>query len=923
MSHDFFRKFWVFASTFGADLGARFHQNCGLRVVSWLVAGWLCGLAALSARAQTGPAFQWAVTGGGADNETVAGVATDAAGNVYVVGTFTNTTTFGLFPLTSAGGTDIFLAKYASNGVMQWVRQFGGVSNEVAGGIIATPSGAFVAGSFEASSVFGGTNLTSAGGSDAFVLRADGQGNVLWAVAGGGSGEDRAVAVDYGTLGALLVVGEFNGVATFGGTDGGRTTAITSQGGQDIFALSLSITSGGFVNAIGVGGTGDETAAPMSQGTSFLFNGVFAGNFRGTINFNTNGTPAPMTSRGGQDGFVAVWDNNANRILTANQIGGPDDDQIQVMTVRLSEVLVAGRFGSSLTISTSPFLPPFSATNSSASGSDIFSANLTGGGLTPIRLSSAGGPGDDSVTGIASDIAGQVYTAGTFSGSITVNGITLVGAGQQDIFVTKHAGAAFSTVLWARTLGGPGNEGGVSLATDFFTGSAPLIIAGSYENRLALSPIVLNAVGGSDVYIASMQADPRIVTQPQSVAVPLGGQATFSVVAVGTGPLTYQWFFATPSGTFALAGQTNSTLIINNVTAADLGNYTVRVTGAFGPVGSLRATLSVSQDLSIVTQPQGRTVTRGSTVTLSVGAAGAGPFAYQWRKDGTNVLGAVASVLTLTNVQSLDAGIYDVVVTDGFSVVPSFGAALFVNSPPFITAGPVSQILPPGTNVTLSVVVEGSGPLSFQWRRNGLAVPGATSSTLTLSNLSAAAHAGAYSLIISNVFASVISDTALITVGIPPVVNAQPITHASPVGSSLLLSVGATGVAPLTYQWFHAGVPIPGAVASNLTLLNPQPVNSGIYHVQISDGTITVNSSNAFVRVFSPFTLATPRFTNNSSFSFSLGGDSGQYYRLEYSTNLTTWIPLATNLAIAGQAAFSDTTISNQPGRFYRVTLLP
>ena len=72
-----------------------------------------------------------------------------------------------------------------------------------------------------------------------------------------------------------------------------------------------------------------------------------------------------------------------------------------------------------------------------------------------------------------------------------------------------------------------------------------------------------------------------------------------------------------------------------------------------------------------------------------------------------------------------------------------------------------------------------------------------------------------------------------------------------------------------------------------------------------------------------PFTLAPPRFTNNSSFSFSLGGDSGQYYRLEFSTNLTTWLPLATNLAIAGEAAFSDTSISNQPGRFYRVILLP
>jgi hypothetical protein len=112
-------------------------------------------------------------------------------------------------------------------------------------------------------------------------------------------------------------------------------------------------------------------------------------------------------------------------------------------------------------------------------------------------------------------------------------------------------------------------------------------------------------------------------------------------------------------------------------------------------------------------------------------------------------------------------------------------------------------------------------------------------------------------------------------------------------------------------------------VGPTLTLTNPLAANSGNYHAQNSDGTNKINNSNVLVRVFTTFTLAPPRFTNNSSFSFSLGRDSGRYYLLQFSTHLTTWLPLATNLAIAGEAAFSDTSISNQLGRFYRVILLP
>jgi hypothetical protein len=732
----------------------------------------------------------------------------------------------------------------------------------------------------------------------------------------------------------LGVIGEFNGTAVFAGATAGRTNTLTSAGAQDVFGWALTEVTGSLVNAIGVGGVGDETSATASTTGGSGFSIPLAGGFTGTLTAGSNGPVAnTLTSSGGADGFLATWEPNANNVRAAVVIGGPDDDLVQAVSVSGSRITLAGRFGSSVTCfprqGLSFAFPPITLTNSSVSGSDVFWVSYNDFFTTvyPTFAQAFGGPGDDNASGVAVDAARLTYLTGTFTATMRVGGNTLTSLGQQDAFLTKlnTSGAP----VWARSLGGVGNDSAPGVTVFFSGGTAPVLVAGSYETSIALGGTALNAVGGSDVFVASIDADPRILMQPQSVAVPLGGTASFSVVAAGTGPFTYRWFHnipaigTNPPTTVTVVGETNAILVINNVTATNLGSYSVQVTGAFGFANSVSATLSFSESLGITTHPQSRTVTRGSTVTFTVGAAGAGPFSYQWRKGGTNILGAVSPVLTLTNAQSADAGIYDAVVSDGITTLSSFEAALFVNSPPLITSGPLSQILPPGSNVTLSVVVDGSAPLAFQWRRNGVPIPGATSQTLTLANLSAAAHAGGYSLIISNVFASVISDTAVITVGIPPVINTQPLGQATPIGADLLLSVGATGVAPLTYQWFHAGVAIPGAVGASLALTNSQSVNSGLYHVQVSDGTITVNSSNVLVRVFTPFTLATPRFTNNTSFSFSLGGDSGKYYRLEYSTNLTTWFPLATNLAIVGEASFSDTTISNQPGRFYRVTLLP
>src|SRR5437868_4419162 len=78
--------------------------------------------------------------------------------------------------------------------------------------------------------------------------------------------------------------------------------------------------------------------------------------------------------------------------------------------------------------------------------------------------------------------------------------------------------------------------------------------------------------------------------------------------------------------------------------------------------------------VSVTNQPQSQSVMTGTNVTLTVGVAGNSPFLYQWKKNGTNVVGATDAVLTLTNVTAADAGTYSVAATNTWDGVASSSA---------------------------------------------------------------------------------------------------------------------------------------------------------------------------------------------------------------------------------------------------------
>jgi len=165
----------------------------------------------------------------------------------------------------------------------------------------------------------------------------------------------------------------------------------------------------------------------------------------------------------------------------------------------------------------------------------------------------------------------------------------------------------------------------------------------------------------------------------------------------------------------------------------------------------------------IVTQPTNKTVLVGATATFSVSASGTQPLAYQWNFNGTNILGATNILLVLTNVQPVQAGTYIVQVSNVAGLTNSFNAILTVNTSPSITTQPTNMVVIRGSNATFNVIAAGSTPLIYQWNFNGTNVAAATNSSLTLTNVQLN-QAGNYAVSVTNLFGSILSSNATLTV---------------------------------------------------------------------------------------------------------------------------------------------------------------
>jgi hypothetical protein len=272
--------------------------------------------------------------------------------------------------------------------------------------------------------------------------------------------------------------------------------------------------------------------------------------------------------------------------------------------------------------------------------------------------------------------------ANTMSSSATAPVITAqpanatVTVGQPATFTVAAAGTAPLSYQWTKN--------GMSVGTNSATYTTAATT--SSDNGAKIQVTVSNSKGSAPSSVVTLTVDaastkPSITTQPANVTVTVGQTATFTVVATGAAPLTYQW---TKNGTNV--GTNSATYTTAATTSADNGaQIKVTVSNSAGSTPSSTVTLTVnaaSTKPTITTQPVSVTVTVGQTATFTVAATGAAPLTYQWTKNGTNVGTNSATYTTAAATSSDNGAQIQVTVSNSAGSTTSSMVTLTVTSTP-------------------------------------------------------------------------------------------------------------------------------------------------------------------------------------------------------------------------------------------------
>ena len=452
-------------------------------------------------------------------------------------------------------------------------------------------------------------------------------------------------------------------------------------------------------------------------------------------------------------------------------------------------------------------------------------------------------PDSGSTALILSGVAG---TEGGLTRSLDARGLTFTG-------YCTNRGSALSGSLSSQT--GAAVPRGVATVDAFgnytVTESSPLLYSAS-------NPRAAAADGTNSFWTAGGADGTYYVNPPQGPVTVQNTIANTRYIRARSGDL----FFTTRSGTAGLY-----TFTAGGLPKSSAGTALLFTTGANSqPTGfDLDRTLTLAY---IADQRSGST---GGGIQKWINNGGVWSFAYTLNTGATSnafalavdfsgsapLIYATATEAGLDRLICLEdtnsAAVATVVATAGLN--QTFRGIDFApDLRPIFIQQPQSQIVASGSDVDFSVTVSSAYPTAYQWQLDGTNLPGQTSASLMLHGVTSADQ-GSYRVLATNQFGVDPSVEATLTVEsqlIAPSITNQPAGQAIALGGAATFEVGATGTAPLMYQWQFNGAALTGQTASSLVLANLGPNAQGPYSVIVSNSVGQVVSQPAVLTVLVP-----------------------------------------------------------------------
>gem|GEM_PF-2958212 len=599
--------------------------------------------------AQTDINIQFARIITGIHSKEIKSMGTDIAGNIYIFGTFGGTVDFDpsarVQNLTSAGGSDIFFAKYNAAGVYRFAKSIGGRNQEIANAMDVDSAGnIYLAGTFMDAPDFDpgveSQNLVSAGGREIFFAKYSSDGTYIFANSITGTANQNASAIKADAAGNIFLAGNFEGLTDF---DPGTGTMILNGATRRNCFMAKYNATGNYVYARCFH-TGIETIKKILPDASG--NVLVTGEVIGTANFETSNISLKEVPTVGDDVnadiFVAKY-NNTGGVIAAKKIAVNGLKFVANITLDpQGNILVTGSLSG-----TADFNPSERTQNLEAQGTDIFFAKYSPS-IEYLFARRIGSTGFDEANAIATDEASNIYIAGNFSGTVDfdpdVNTVNVTAAGNSDGFIARYDAAG--NFSYARNIGGSGTEDITHLKTD---SRKNIYMAGSFNGSTDLAPCASDRIDATST--VNDYSDP-FITKFVQMDIPLTTITVTSNTNCAEEPIMLsiasqhvnpdiQWLWYSGGCNGTSIGSGNS---ITVKPAAGTTEYFVRGRSNCGLLGQC-AKLKYINDKPVaerafisIDAPSPKEICAGTAVTFTSKITGGGKTpAYKWFKNNRDM----------------------------------------------------------------------------------------------------------------------------------------------------------------------------------------------------------------------------------------------------------------------------------------------